>query len=857
MRACILLLLSCFCASGANLIHNSSFELGPSGWFVWGNTNNAFQRGNEEAVGSLVVATNGSATHGSHSIVFQTRLIARPFLMPAGPCTLTWDARGLNAVLLSAGVQQTYKALQVNTELIPTNSFSITTSWKRFTNVFIAPTSGWYMVKFVAQRTWIDRVQVETGSVASAYAPMPIEVGMDTADPENALFSGDAKVLRFNFWNALMPTNVSVYYQLLSSIWNTNIASGIISTNMLQTNANVTINLTLPAINGGVRALCYITNLYDTWDETSLAVFPFAAQSGRNTNGLLGIDTHYSAYHLRSARRIGFSWVRAFSLMNYSRWTRVFPTLTTTNIDNGKWYPDFQFEVVATNDLVPLVVLAGEDNQWYPQTNASLDVMIGDATNYVGRMVYRYSQPPYNIKHWEMWNEPQQTPRATVALYDPTIYANLYTNIARLVKVIDPASTVVAFAGYSQGSQGDAAWAAFTPQGKTDADVLSWHLYPQMGGDTDPNAPDDYRAFSTANLDPIIRSFLGVRPLWMTEAFISDAGGYHGANDTFEYPFFWGVDPDWLTEAEFNTHDNMAMPAMDRIVYSFVRTIGWGFKQYTMQSGRMPDDTIWQSAHPTIYEIDNRFKPWTVALCMANYFIQTPGLGRITNSASTNYVEAYLHTNTFGVVVPIWCPDRTNRTLSFSSSPGAFFDTMGNLISTNSLSIQLTRSVRYLVNGTLNASQMTNLVMTAGVAITADVIAPGVTVDLSPVGETIAWGVTGTNAFKATALDDTVVQYGGHVGQPPPVIPSNQTNVQYRWSFNEGGSWSPWGATNHFYHSFAGPGLYKVSWQAKDLQNNLSPMVTGPAFGDMTPGASNVINISGVANIGTITVTGP
>lgn len=852
MRACILLLLSCLLANAANLIHNSSFEVGASGWFVWGNTNRNDAYGNEAAVASLVVNTNGSATHGSHSMAFQTRLIARGFLMPAGPCALTFDARGFNAGILSAGVQQTYKA-KIDAELIPTNNFSITTSWQRFTNVFIAPTSGWYMVKFVAGRTWIDRVQVETGSVASAYAPMPLEVGMDTADSENALFLGDAKTLRFNFWNALMPTNVSVYYQLVSSIWNTNIASGLISTNALATNANVTINLTLPTINGAIRALCYITNIYDTWDETSIAVFPFAAQNGRNTNGLLGLDTHFNPYHLQSIRQIGFSWIRVFSLTKYLRWVQIFPTLTTTNIYDNKWFSDYVIERIATNDLVPLVVLSGEDNAWYPETNASLAVMVADFTNYVGRIVYRYSQAPYNVHHWEIFNEPHQSGRVNPNVSDSAVYANIYTNSARLVKVIDPASTVVGFGGYSQGSLGDSAWSAFTPQGKTDADVLSWHLYPQMAGNSDPNWRDDYRDFSTANLDPIMQSFGGVRPLWMTESFITDAGGYHGVNQTFEYPFFWGVAPGWTSEAEFNTQDNMAMPAMDRITYSFVRAVGWGFAQYNFQSGRMTDDTIFQTAHPTIYEINNTFKPWCVALAMANHFVKTPGLGRVTN-ANAYYVEAYIHTNSLGVVVPIWCQDRTNRTLTCSSSPGALYDTMGNLISTNSLTVPLTRSIRYLVSGTLSYAQMTNLIMSASVATNLDVIAPGLTVDLSPVGETIAWGVTGTNAFKATALDESVVQYGGGPTQnPPPVIPSNQTNVQYRWSFNAGTTWSPWGATNHFYKSFDGPGQYAVTWQAKDSANNTST-VTGPTFGDLTPGATNVLNVSGQMNLGTITV---
>lgn len=791
---------------------------------------------------------------------FRTRAFSRPFWLTNGTYTETHGSySSTGAAYTNTVIPNWFVAGSASDLIAPASSMActpLTTGWKRFTNTFTVPTNGFYCVKFfcnsASAQTWIDEIQIVEGSVATAYVPAAvIEVGMDTADPGNNLFLSDAKTLRFRLWNHGPTTNATIRYDIVHGAWNTNLASGTVSTNALAGGTNTIINLTLPSLWGDQRITCYVTNVNDTWDETSVSLFPYAAQSGRDTNGMLGIHAHYSPYHLAHARKIGFTWNRILSPIFDARWTNLFPSITPpiTNIfpaGTGHWLADYVFEYSVTNDLIPYVVLTAPDSSWHIQTNTTVDLMVADFTNYVGKAVFRWKEAPFNVKYWEVFNEPQQLERTNPPVFQPAVYANIFTNSARLIKVIDPTATVIGFGGYGQASQAFDAWTAFTPAFQADADILSFHFYPLHSGTFDPNTTEDYRGDSTANYDDMDTAFHGIRPLWNTETATRDIGGYHTIQVAFDYPHYWDNTTGWTSEAWKNELEVRQLPCIDRITYNFCRSVGIGMAQFNIQNGRMPDDTIFAENHPTIYELNGCLKPWAVALLFANHFVKRPGIGRV-NVAANLWVEAWLHTNSLGTVMPIWNCDRANRTLTLSGSEWpAVYDTFGNLIQTNVNAIPTTRSVRYLVSGTLNALQLSNAVATASVATNQDVLPPGLTIDFSPIGSTVAWGGV-SNAFKATAIDQTVMSYDNGSGT------TTQTNVMYRWSLN-GTTWSPWGVTNHFYHSFSGPGQYAVSWQAKDLAGNETAVLTGPAFGDMTPGATNILNVSGQANVGTLTV---
>lgn len=851
-----ILLLSALPVSAANRVHNSSFECGSSGWTVWGSfSGDTF--GNEAAVSSHVIATN--ASHGGKSLWWRTRAFSRPFYLTNGSYHVSFWAYSSTGFSITNQVTPIWAVGREVAELsYPASSMVAvpTNAWKRFTNSFTVPTNWLYSVKFFCVNpetiTWIDEIQVAEGAAVTAYAPAAIiEVGMDTADSGNSLFLSDAKTLRFNLWNAGPQTNVTVPYDIYD-LWNSNLASGAIATNALAANTNTTVNLSLPAVWGWQRPVCYVTNLNGTMAETTVSLLPYAEQTGYDTNGILGIHTHYSTYHLNHARRLGFTHNRLLSPVTEPRWSLVFPTLWNPSTYLGRWLLDYavEYHTGVTNALVPFIPLTAADTEWHPETNASLAVMIGDYTNYVGRLVHRYKGSDYGVKWWEIWNEPQQEGRDTVALDDATIYANLFTNAAHLIKAIDPTAKIIAFGGYSSASQGWDAWTNFG--GFTSyVDAVSFHAYPQAPLNfEDPNDPED-DAGRFVNISEITSYFLTNAPIWNTETATYSASGMKGLNVAFRYPYFFTVPeklPDWDNEPHRNEFNVRQLPNTDDITQNALRCWGWGWKHYNIQSGRMTDDItlIADQGNPTIYELNGSIKPEAVALVIARNFVRVSGLGKITNAAEYN-IEAYWFTNDLGTVVPIWNIDRASRTLTLSSASVALYDLMGNLLQTNSAIIPTTRSVRYLVSDALTPIQLRNAVSNASVsAITADTRPPQVSIDITPVGQTTVWNNV-TNIFKWTAMDETSLPWRGT---------ASKTNVLYRWSF-DGVTWTAWNNTNHILTTFASQGKYALRVQCKDKANNISPILQGPSFGDLEtpdPAPPTSLRVSGTARIGTVTV---
>lgn len=829
--AIILLMLLGLPVSGQNLIRNSSFEVGGSGWITFGSPSST-QHGIDYPLAEHIVNTNGVGRHGAYAMWFRNELVGPPVYLTNGTYTHTFEARGNSSI--SAGIVQTYLVA-----VIPPDSFSVTASWQSFTNTFTAPTNGWYCPRYYSASTpgefWIDKIQLTRGSTAEPYAPAAvIEVGMDTADSGNSLFLSDSKTLRFKLWNNGAQTNASVAYQI-TGLWNTNLATGFITTNALAANTNTTINFTLPSFWGWQRAVCYVTNINNTWSETTISVFPYAAGVSRDTNSLLGVHSQFSPYHLRQNRQIGFGWTRVFSPLNQSRWTNVFPASMSAPAEYspGVWHADFQYLWIGTNILEPFTPLAPQDHEWWVQTNASRALMIADYVNYTTQMVHRYKG---TNKYWEIFNEPQQNdagvttiPRHIMAPYYGSNYAWIATNAAVQIRLFDPNAIIIGFGGYNSADQGWDAWTnmmAFSNY----FSALSFHLYPQDQL-LDPNLIEDDNVYSSVNVGSIARKFKGIKPLWNTETAGYGVGGYHGINMGFVYPFRNGpLTPAWTSVAWYNELNNRAYRESEVIAINFLRCIGWGFSHYNLQNAASITVDQFGFPHPTIYELNNTVKPEIVALTMANHFIKTPGLGRGTNSTQANayYIELYMHTNSLGSVMTGWSNDRTNRTLTLaaSSSYPAVYDLMGNPIQSNSPTVLITRSPRIFVSGSLTIAQLSNALCNATYTLPGDTIAPGLTIDFSPVGRTTE-GVGITNLFTWTPIEETTLSWASIT------VSNSMTNVLSRWSFDEGSTWTDWNQSNHVYRSFSDSTLRRITVQSKDKANNTTT-ASGPYFGDFS-----------------------
>jgi hypothetical protein len=102
------------------------------------------------------------------------------------------------------------------------------------------------------------------------------------------------------------------------------------------------------------------------------------------------------------AREAGVRWVRTGV-----SWASVEPINTDlTNPANGNW-PDSWIGTLA-NEGFGILVLVFENPSWAANTSCGplKSGMLGEFSQFLTALVTRYSQPPYNVKYWELYNEP-------------------------------------------------------------------------------------------------------------------------------------------------------------------------------------------------------------------------------------------------------------------------------------------------------------------------------------------------------------------------------------------------------------------------------------------------------------------
>lgn len=144
----------------SNLVPNSSFESGATNWQVFGT--------------SAIDTVQPVGFHGTWAFLLRTgtSLQSGPIALNAGRYTFSLHGKVLT------GLQGPYHAGIIASPLQDDNAFghlagSFSNAWSRNVLSFVAPSNGTYHVKFINVQPdlWIDAVQLETGTVATAYQP--------------------------------------------------------------------------------------------------------------------------------------------------------------------------------------------------------------------------------------------------------------------------------------------------------------------------------------------------------------------------------------------------------------------------------------------------------------------------------------------------------------------------------------------------------------------------------------------------------------------------------------------------------------------------------------------------------------
>ena len=236
----------------------------------------------------------------------------------------------------------------------------------------------------------------------------------------------------------------------------TSVASGL-ALATIEAGSAVSHTVYLPAIVGISGPLPFGVQVNHVWEETTLG----AADVGAD---LVRMPLH---------------------------WWMIEPENTTP--DNYRWAGyDLELALYAAKGM-RVVLMVGGNPGWaatYPA--GPIDkVDISELTQFMKAVVGRYGAPPYNVKHWEMYNEPDNYAewRAQQGFGffgdKPQAYVDTLEAVYQPVKEIDPAAQVVfggmAYDGWESGFSEtflDDVLAIMQANGRYPFDLMNFHYYP-------------------------------------------------------------------------------------------------------------------------------------------------------------------------------------------------------------------------------------------------------------------------------------------------------------------------------------------------------------------------------------------
>lgn len=144
-------------------------------------------------------------------------------------------------------------------------------------------------------------------------------------------------------------------------------------------------------------------------------------------------------------RESGAAWTRL-----YIQWFEIEPEAPLPGKDpvyHWSWY-DARIEQVAGVGVKPLLTV-GVPPYWAAETRCSPIDQLDDFARFLSDLVNRYKQPPYNVQHWELINEPDGvSPDSWTSGwgcwgYDADKYASMLSVAYTAIKNADPQATVL------------------------------------------------------------------------------------------------------------------------------------------------------------------------------------------------------------------------------------------------------------------------------------------------------------------------------------------------------------------------------------------------------------------------------
>jgi hypothetical protein len=230
---------------------------------------------------------------------------------------------------------------------------------------------------------------------------------------------------------------------------------------------------------------------------TYTAWLPYVVNPYRLPDGLFGAQIYgVSLTALDRMSGMGTAWVRlALS------WDLIEPENTTPG--NYTWSASFEQQLAALSARRIRVILVFGDNPSWAATyrNGPIDqVEITELTEFVQAAVARYSQPPYNVKHWEMYNEPDNGNVLYAEQgqgyfgHTPEAYVDVLEAVYQPIKSVDPEAKVL-LGGLAYDAWPDPFVEDFLDQVLIDGgaayfDLMNFHYYLAFRANWEPYGHD-------------------------------------------------------------------------------------------------------------------------------------------------------------------------------------------------------------------------------------------------------------------------------------------------------------------------------------------------------------------------------
>ncbi|MGQ9610457.1 MAG: carbohydrate binding domain-containing protein [bacterium] len=685
-----------------NLLPNSSFECGKSGWGSiadlpgWGGNLN-------QLIGSIDYS---ESIIGSHSLKIELNNrtipiyyfdyfslyrvpVKCPLLANRGWITVEPNVDYTLSAYMKADSEKLKGILSVRQAFHRTlhQNIDLTTKWKRYSftfkpqtnQIFIAIGDDLTKSELDSGTIWIDAVQLEKGNIASDYHPRAdIEVGFAIDRLGNIFHYGEQPVIRSIIFN-----EDDSLHSVLLNIQITDFDDKVIRKFSVPIDSPSKQSIEIPIYmdiekKGFYRFNCIVKPIDNKASAEAILTrsLRFAIiEPYEKKDSVFGMNHAYPWEHLLDlSKEIGLLWFRDWSL----KWQDVEPEKGKFNFSE----PDIQINRVLERELNVLPLLPFPSSNWsssseqktkaseqYPENRELMAYMPRDLEEFADyvRATVNYYKKHLNV--WEILNEPIYTDYALPKNkgYVVKDYVHLLEVAYKAVKESDPEAFVIG--GIASGV--DNYVTEFIKLGGLNfVDVLNLHIYPGL------TSPEQYDQ-PMAELRELMRKYDMDKPIWFTE------GSYYADDDTPVEPF-----SEWLKPLESEIQASEWQIKFNTILMSY------GVKKIIYHSGT-PGSINNESLSGIFFEWAGEPRKMLVTQsAMSNIFADNfKPIGKVK---APEKVKAYGFESNGKTIVIAWMEEGAKPTKIFLEGKSCnIIDLQGNVIKSNE--IILTERPIYLV----------------------------------------------------------------------------------------------------------------------------------------------------------------